>query len=283
MATIIVVGSIAQDDIVELVEPLRRGAHVEGHGTGIRLGGGGPNTAVPLAAAGHRVAVLAAVGDDAAGAGLTAELAAGGVDTSLVRTLESGATTRSIVMLEAEGERTIVNLQRAAEDAPPARLLEAPADWVYVRSRALDLADLMRAKAASARIVAHIPPVVAGSRPAHVLVGSESDLDADVLADPFAAGRRIAGSLLEWVVITRGPRGATAFDADGGIERSAPRVEPVDTTGAGDSFVAGLLHALASGSAMEAALETGIAWGAESVKWQGSRLPAGAVAGLVSG
>lgn len=282
MAKILVIGSIAQDDVVELGEPLRRGAHVEGHGTGIRLGGGGPNTAVPMAAAGHRVSVIAAVGDDTAGAWLTAELAAGGVDTSLVRILESGATTRSIVMLEAGGERTIVNLQRAAEAAPPARLVEAPADWVYVRSRATDLSGLMCTKAASARIVAHIPPVTAGSRPAHVLVGSESDLDADVLADPFAAGRRIAGDLLEWVVITRGPRGAVAYDASGAVERGAPRVDPVDTTGAGDSFVAGLLHALASGGVLPAALETAIAWGSESVKWEGSRLPAEAVARLVA-
>ncbi|MCG8509214.1 MAG: PfkB family carbohydrate kinase, partial [Rhodospirillales bacterium] len=132
MASLLVVGSVAQDDVVHLQEPMREGMHIEGRGVGIRLGGGGPNTAIPLAHAGHDVAVVAAVGRDAAGDTLISELSAAGVDTGLIRVLDDAATTRSIIMVDDEGERTIVNLARTAEPEPPVRLLEAPADLIYV-------------------------------------------------------------------------------------------------------------------------------------------------------
>jgi len=282
MARILVVGSIAEDDVVRLGEPLNRGAHVEGRGEGARLGGGGPNTAVALARAGHSVALVAPVGNDAAGARLVGELVEAGIDTSLIAVVDGIATTRSVVMIEEGGERTIVNLTRAAEPTPPARLLAAPADWLYVRSRALDLAPLLAEKAKTCRVVAHVPPVADGARPAHVLVGSESDLGADVLADPFAAGGCVAGPLLKWVVVTRGASGAMARGAGGvRIERAARAVKAIDTTGAGDAFAAGLVHALAVGRPMEDALAVAVAWGTESVLWEGSQLPAEAVARLV--
>lgn len=283
MARILVVGSVAQDDVVHLKEPLVEGRHVEGAGKGVRLGGGGPNTALPLAAAGHSVAVIAAVGEDAAGDRLISELAAGGVDTSLIRVLDDAVTTRSIIMVDGIGERTIVNLARTTEPEPPRRLIETPADCLYVRSRARDLGPLLAEKAQACCVVAHIPPCGAGERPAHVLVGSESDLDADVLADPVAAGRRIAGDMLEWVVITHGEKGASAYGTDGRVvERAAEAVEPVDSTGAGDSFAAGLIHALASGAGMETALAVAVAWGTESVRWKASTLPAEAVVRLTA-
>lgn len=282
MARIIIIGSIAEDDVVRLGEPLRAGAHIEGRESGVRLGGGGANTALPLARAGHRVALVAAVGTDAAGHRLLGGLGTAGVDTSAVVALEDQATTRSVVLIDSAGERTIINLRRTVEMAPPHRVLEITADWLYVRNRDVGLAPLLRRKAETCRIVAHIPPCAEGARPAHVLVGSASDLAADVLADPFAAGRRIGGDGVEWVVVTRGARGAIAYGQSGRIERAARTVTPIDTTGAGDSFAAGLIHALASGRPMEDALAVAVAWGAESVLHEGSHLPEAAMARLLA-
>ncbi len=281
MARIIIVGSIAQDDVVHLREPMREGAHIEGSDRGVRLGGGAPNTAMPLARAGHRVFVVAAVGRDDAGRRLTTDLAAGGVDVSLVRVLDDAATTRSIILVDRSGERTIVNLARTAEQEPPARILDTAADWLYVRSRATDIAPILERKAADCKIMAHIPPCNDLARPAHVLIGSQTDLPPDVLADPLAAGRRIAGDLVEWVVVTRGPQGATAYGVDGKITMPAHEVTPIDSTGAGDSFAAGLLHGLASEKSMNEAMQIAVAWGAESVKWAYSGLPADAMKKLL--
>ena len=282
MPEIIVVGSIAQDDVVHLVEPLRIGAHVEGRGRGARLGGGGVNTSVPLAYAGHHVALVSAVGQDAEGISLLGELRATGVDIGPVHAVTSSATTRSIVMLDAAGERTIVNLQRCAEPEPPHRLLDLPADILYVRSRADDLAPLMAEKAKTCFVVAHVPPCIDGARPAQVLVCSESDVGPDFLADPFAAGRRIAGDLLRWVVVTHGAKGASAHSKKAVFNAKSKAVTPVDSTGAGDAFAAGMIHGLAGGKTVRQAVKVGILWGAEAVRTPTSMLTRDAVARLVA-
>lgn len=282
MPDIIVVGSIAQDDIVHLDEPLRRGAHVEGRGRGVRLGGGGANTAIPLAHAGHHVALVSAIGQDAEGVTLLGELRGTGVDIGAVNAIAGGRTTRSIILLEKGGERTIVNLQRCAEPEPPRRILDLAADVLFVRSRAPDLAPLMAEKAKTCFVVAHAPPCQRGCRPAHVLVCSESDVGADFLADPYAAGHAIAGDVLRWVVVTRGSRGAVAHSKKAVFEVPARSVKPVDSTGAGDAFAAGLVHGIAMGKTVRQAVRVGVAWGTEAVLSPTSMLPRAAVARLMA-
>lgn len=281
MARIVVVGSVASDEVVRLSERVREGAHLNGRPAGTRLGGGGANTAVALAAAGHATALVAAVGEDAAGDWQLDRLEAAGVDVSAVVRV-AGASTRSICLLDGTGERTIVNLGRAQEDRPPHRLLDLDAGVVYVRTRAGGLAPLLAQVAARSTVVAHVPPLERGIFPAHVVVCSAADLDAAVLADPVAAARAVAGDLLRWVVVTRGPAGAEALSVAG--ERlvvPALPVRAVDTVGAGDAFAAGLCHALAEGAGMAVALATGCRWGAAKVAVEGSALTAEAVRGIL--
>ncbi|MGE5547940.1 MAG: carbohydrate kinase family protein [Solirubrobacterales bacterium] len=281
MARIVVVGSVASDEVVRLAERMREGAHLNGRSAGTRLGGGGANTAVALAAAGHTVSLVTAVGDDEAGAWQLEQLAQAGVDTSAIVRVP-GPSTRSIVMVDAAGERTIVNLGRAKEAEPPARLLDLAADVVYVRTRAVGLAPLMTRKAEQALIVAHVPPLAPGVFPAHVIVGSASDLDDRALSNPLATAGAVAGTLLKWVVVTRGEKGADALGTDGQhLGVAAPRVEAVDSTGAGDAFAAGLCHALARGDSMAASLAEAVRWGAAKVARDGSALTAEAVRELV--
>jgi sugar/nucleoside kinase (ribokinase family) len=268
LARIVVVGSVAQDDVVALRQPLAAGHHLDAASRRLRLGGGGANTAIPLRHAGHEVALVAPVGADGVAEWLLAKLQAAGVDTGALARVP-GESTRSLVLVDPDGERTIVNLHRCREAAPPARLAALEADAVYVRSRDLDLRGLLEGAAGRGLVVAHVPPLEAGSRPAHVLVGSASDLPPSFLADPWAAGRAIAGDRLRLVVVTRGGEGASAFSAGDRVDVLAPRVAVVDSTAAGDVFAAGLVHGLVLGRPARAALETAVAWGAAAVACPG--------------
>jgi sugar/nucleoside kinase (ribokinase family) len=271
MSTILVIGSIAWDEVVRLEAPLRIAAHNDGHWVSRRIGGGAANTAMALARAGDRAMVVSAAGQDEVGQRLVAELAEVGVEVGLIHR-PAGDTTRSLILLDASGERTIVNLSRAAVPLPP-DLAEITADCCYVRSRDPALTPVLASRAESGMVVAHVPPLQAGCRPAQVLVGSASDLDDAFLADPFSAGRRIAGDVLQWVVVTRGGDGAEAYSDGARIAESAPHVDVVDSTGAGDAFAAGLVHSLAAGEDVRAALRTAVAWGTASVQYEGTIPP----------
>ena len=271
MARVVVVGSVAEDEVLDLPQPLREGRHLDAAGRERRLGGGGANTAIPLARAGHEVAIVAPLGADERGDWLLAQLQEEGLDTSLVVRVD-GESTRSVVLVDSAGERTIVNAHRCREAGPLSRLEGVELDALYVRSREPELVDVMAAIADRATVVAHVPPLTRASRPAHVLVGSESDLPPAFVADPWDAGEGVAGSLLQWVVTTMGPHGAEAVSADERIATPAPEVTAVDTTGAGDVFAAGLVHGLLAGRAMPETLETAVAWGAAAAASRG--LPA---------
>lgn len=283
--TILIVGSVAWDEVVYLKEPLRAGSHNAGRGKKTRIGGGAANTALALAAmslaatasaqpgAGGKPAVqpvvISAVGNDAPGEELLAALRELGIRVDRIGR-RGGRTTRSLVLLEENGERTVINLTRAPVPPPP-DLAHMPADCCYVRSADPALTPILEERVRrGGLVIAHIPPTTEGFRPARVLVGSVSDLDETFCADPFPAGKRIAGRALEWVVITSGAAGASAH-GDGVILRQpAPKADAMDTTGAGDVFAAGLAFALARGEEMPVALETGVRWGTASVGYEGT-------------
>lgn len=280
MARIMVIGSVASDEVLRLATPLREGAHLNGKRAAPRLGGGGANTAVALAAAGHHVILVSAVGQDVIGDALVQELREAGVDTSQIVRLPH-ATTQSLILVDPAGERTVVNVARCEEAEPQARLLDLDVDTVYVRSRRSDLAPLLARKAADTLVVAHVPPVDPASRPAQVLVASASDVDPEAVEQPLKLGRSVAGGVLRWMVMTAGAAGARAFSDAEVLEAAAETVPVVDTTGAGDAFAAGLLHALASQASMRDALALAVRFGTAATQWPASALPAQAVRRLL--
>jgi fructokinase len=84
--------------------------------------------------------------------------------------------------------------------------------------------------------------------------------------DVERAARRLRDAGVSIVCITMGERGAVALRGDRWFQVPAPRVEVVDTTGAGDGFVAGVLSRLArdpdaSDESLHGALELGCAAG----------------------
>jgi len=82
------------------------------------------------------------------------------------------------------------------------------------------------------------------------------------LADPVEAARELRSHMPEGAVfvVKRGPEGAIAIDASGGVvSATAPAVTVVDTIGAGDVFNAAFLAALAQSKPLRDCLEAGTA------------------------
>lgn len=93
-------------------------------------------------------------------------------------------------------------------------------------------------------------------------------------ASPGATAQRYAGAGARTVVVKNGDRGlvlgeGSALRSLGGL----PKVTPIDTTGAGDSFNAGLLSALLLGTDLETAARAGHALAARVVRHPGALIP----------
>jgi len=78
---------------------------------------------------------------------------------------------------------------------------------------------------------------------AHLVKVSEEDVGVLYPGeDPLEVGRQWARDAPELVLVTHGPRGASAIRPGGKVlHRAAPAVTVVDTVGAGDAFTAGFL------------------------------------------
>jgi ribokinase len=293
---LVVLGDVMLDVVAVAGGPPARASDTEAT---VRLtgGGAGANVAAWLADAGVAVALVARVGDDAAGRDAVAELRGRGVDVRAAVD-PSAPTGTCVVLVEPGGERTMLpdrgaNLALAPDDVP-AVLLAAGGHLhlsgyalVHPGPRAAGLAALARARAAG-MTVSIDPASAAPLRAAGVdeALGwlAAADLllpnrdEAAVLTgegDPDAAGRAlVARTGAREVVVTCGAAGAPWTDGTRVVRAPAAAASVVDTTGAGDAFAAGLLAARRAGLGPEQALARAAATAARALGHHGGRPPA---------
>ena len=278
---VVVVGDLAVDVLVAPSEAPTPGRDVPARilTTG---GGSGANTAAWLAHLGVEATLVARIGDDAAGREAVADLRVSGVRTAVAVDADA-ATATVVVLLDADGERTMLSDRGAAAALAPVDLPSlAGVDHLHLSgyvlrdagSRAAGLGALAAAQAAGA--TTSLDPQATGMVPAALLNGIDLLLpNADELealtgsSDPASAATLLGG--VGAVVVTHGAAGASWVD--GGGVRSAPAqaVQVVDPTGAGDAFDAGVLAAWLAGTGPAAALRAGCAAGAAAVSRRGAR------------
>ncbi|UCC67693.1 MAG: carbohydrate kinase family protein [Armatimonadota bacterium] len=105
----------------------------------------------------------------------------------------------------------------------------------------------------------------------HLDVFLPNEAEAMLLSDTSTVESALAAlaERVPTVVVKLGPEGAMVKRGDEVVRRDAFAVEVVDTTGAGDSFNAGFLHAYLSGAGLAECLDLGNACGALSTRAAG--------------
>lgn len=101
------------------------------------------------------------------------------------------------------------------------------------------------------------------------LTGAES-LELDEVDE--AARQLINEGRCQYVVVSLGPSGALWVSRDGEGLVPAPTVKRLSTVGAGDSMVAGIVHALEKGWEIQEAVRWGVACGSATTMQPGTRL-----------
>jgi len=256
---ILTFGSINADLIVPVPRLPQPGETVLGGSYELLPGGKGANQALAARRAGAEVMLAGAVGRDSFAAIALASLRSEGVDTHLVRDIEL-PTGCALIMVSAAGENAIA--------VAPGANMGVRCDWVaddMLGANTTLLTQLevpphetqsliRRVRRQDGRCVLNLAPALP------IDLGLLSDIDflvanereATTLSpDPMGIARR----LRQGFVVTRGPAGASAFLADGTrLDVPALTIDPVDTTGAGDTFVGVLAAALDLGMSLEPAL-----------------------------
>ncbi|WP_242356910.1 MULTISPECIES: PfkB family carbohydrate kinase [unclassified Anaeromyxobacter] len=206
-------------------------------------GGGGGVAFWQLVRSPAELHLFTAIGDDAAGDAVAAELAASGAHVHAVRRAEPH--TRAIAMVDPAGERTILvvgePLHPRAEDPLPWGAL-AGFDAAYFTAQ--DPAALRAARAARVLVVA------ARRRPALAASGVRADAVVGSVRDPREASRRADHAVPPVaLVLTDGARGGRIETEEGLEVFEAPPSPPRGggAYGAGDSFAAALTFFLAAG------------------------------------
>ena len=262
--SLIVVGSLNLDLVAEVARLPGRGETLLADGHGRMLGGKGANQAVSAARHGVDVAMVGCVGDDADGRRLTDALADEGIDVTGVRERGDAATGTAHITVDPEGANTIVvipgaNGRLSAADvrrelgrlpAPGVVLvqLEIPLDAVMEAVAGDDGASRPEPGAGADAAGRAAPPCRrTGPERARARRADGGDAAADArrrrrARRTFADGRA--------VVVTMGEPARSSSTATETTHVPAPRVDAVDTTGAGDAFCGSLAAGLARGRSL---------------------------------
>jgi len=287
---VLVVGDIMTDISARIEGPIavgsdRRARIIQRHG------GAAATQAIWLARAGVAVDFVGRV-SAADHAAESEALSREGVTPHLVADFKL-ATGRLIAIVDPSGERSFLT-DRGANDALeaadiPDALIEG-ADHIALSGYSF-LAPAPREAARGVIARAAGRPVSVDPASAEFLreIGAAEFLawtagaamlfpnaeEAAVLAgtdDPAAQGARL-GALYPLVVIKRGALGCEAWAGAEHWRVAASGAEAVDTTGAGDAFVAGFLAARLKGEGIEQSLRCAVAAGSTAVRFEGGRPP----------
>lgn len=267
----VVVGSVNVDLVVQVPTLPAAGETVIGGTFSHTPGGKGGNQAVAAARLGARTWFVGLVGDDDLGAEARRDLEKAGVDVSHLGTADA-PTGVAAILVDDNGENLIA-VASGANGLLNAALVRTAFERIPAE-RAVVLANLeipdQAVAAASEEAAARGWPFVLNAAPARPVPTSVLGRCDLVMANEAEA--EVIDEAARTVVVTRGPQGAEIRRAgrDAHHQEAFP-VEAVDTTGAGDAFVATVAWALADGRDLEDAVRLAAAAGALACRKVGAR------------
>lgn len=239
------------------------------------LGGKGANQSLALALGGAKVVHIGRMA--AKDRLLIQPLLDAGVNVEHV--VDDASSTASAVVLvnEANGENQIVINPGANQKISEAQVLTAlkdasRGDWALTQNETNQVHFfLQQAKSRGLRICYSAAPFVAETAVqllplVELLVVNE--IEAQALAETL--GVELDQIPVPHLIITLGAMGARYIGVEGNWQLGAPKVQAIDTTGAGDTFLGFMLAALTQGLTMRDAIQQGLFAGALQVTRKGT-------------
>ena len=243
-------------------------------------GGCACNVAAVLGKLGASVSMAGLVGDDAIGASIVAQVERYGVDVGQVRRSKEIVTSAVIVVIPSHGRQSFLYKNGGTEVYDISRVpIETFGDFGFVhiggamKLRSLNLARVLSEAQHNGCITSldtdwdptgRWMDILAPALP-HLDILITNDQEGAPLTgetDPAAIGRKLLQMGPKTVIVKLGGEGSLLVASDRAEHFPPYKVDVIDTTCAGDSFIAGLLYGLSGGKTIEQSMRLGNACGA---------------------
>ncbi len=248
-------------------------------------GGKGANQAVAAARLGYRSSMIGRVGDDETGIFLRECLEKDGVETTSLLVTAETPSGIAMIAVQNDGDNSIVVSPGANAHLTPEDIAEAQtvsnATIVLTQAEIPIETVLAAARNAKGTFVWNPAPAPEEIVPLElldlvdVLIPNQTELSLlagtgaiDSVEKAVEAARTLPCAS---VVVTLGADGAVVVVNNDAVHVPAPKVNPIDTTGAGDAFCAALCGGLSQGSDFVAAVSEAVRVGAATTLVAGAQ------------
>lgn len=273
MKKILVVGSLNMDLVTKVKITPKVGETVSGVGLEMVPGGKGANQAIALGKLGAYVEMIGAVGLDDNGDILKKNLKLMSVQYEHIKTINDKPTGVALIMVNDTGDNSIVvipgaNSELQASDVKDSWFkdvemvicqLEIPIETVEAvlkTAKRLGVKTVLNpapAQSLSNELLKYVDLLIPNETEFESITGISLETDEDLIK-----GYNIIKSLgIKEIIVTLGSKGASYCNGHELLYVNAKKVKAIDTTAAGDSFIAGVCDGLTRGLNMQEALELG--------------------------
>ena len=272
MSKILVIGSLNMDHIVHVPHMVKQGETILAEDD-LRFvpGGKGANQAYAIGKLGGDVCMLGKVGKDEAGKSMLQNLSEVAVDTSKIE-LSDASTGTAWICVNEEGDNSIVvipgankqvdipyiekNLSEIQKSELLILQLEIPVETVCFAAKEakqrgkLVILDPAPAKAGlPAELFSYVDILKPNETELAILTGMDASTKVEDMVKEL---RKLYKGTL---VVSMGEKGVLIDDGERSSRLPARKTTVVDTTAAGDSFVAGMALKLVENKSLEEAIE----------------------------
>ena len=258
MNKVCIVGSLNMDTVLKVENIVKVGQTITSNSMEKFPGGKGANQAVAARRSGSEVYMVGKVGVDGDGEFLVKQLETDDINTEFILRDDKTPTGSAIIMVEDLGDNSIIivpgtNMNITKEEIINAKEVIEKCDMVITQFEtpyevALESFKLAKefgkitilnpapAKNIDDELLKYTDIIIPNETEAQTLTGIKvTDLES---AKEAASKFREKG--VKWVIITLGSKGAALISEDDMEIIAAYKVDAVDTTAAGDSFIGGL-------------------------------------------
>ena len=286
MEKIIVLGSINMDLVTVVDRKPKDGETISGKSFFMAHGGKGANQAVSIARLGKKVKFLGKVGNDQFGNELLENLRKEGIDVETI-SKENNSSGLATITLDSKGENSIIVISGAngmvdknyidenksffSKDEMLLCQLEIPYETVlyaFSLAKSKEMITVLNpapAKEKIDKLLLLTDILICNETEFNILIGEETRTVEEIMEK----SPKLLDKGVKDLIITLGAKGVLYINKETSKYYEAYKVEAIDTTAAGDSFIGGFLSAFDKG--IDFAVDRGMKAGAIAVTRLGAQ------------